>query len=448
MPRRRASRGCSTCPARRRAAGPPRPRSRRRTRAQRRRARGLLRRAGRSDRALARRRPRRGRVNGAPNSAAAARRRAAAGRGGPGRDSGACPGGGRGGARHRRRGRWASDRATRARWNTTGGTALGGRYACRRRRYGGAPREPGRARRARRQLWAARRSGTWSGRRFAGRGRGGPRGLRPGVAAGAGALRGARRRRRRRRRGLRLGPAARRRPERRWRSSTVPAWEHEITTQLVPLLHAKFEALGEASADVLQGCFGAAGPSARGLAARRARAARRRGAAPRGERLEAWALRDAWPGRSRGCRWACGRSRASAASRGHSARGPRRRRAQSHRSWRHRKRRARVPSARWRPGRPVPRLPERDGVRRRGRGGGRSTFLPSQRRPRARLAADLGTRLEFRRGEEIYVGCRSGNRSASAVAVLRGAGFARAVNVTGGINAWRAAGLPLVPYAG
>ena len=56
--------------------------------------------------------------------------------------------------------------------------------------------------------------------------------------------------------------------------------------------------------------------------------------------------------------------------------------------------------------------------------------------------------LEFRRGEEIYVGCRSGNRSASAVAVLRGAGFARAVNVTGGINAWRAAGLPLVPYAG
>ena len=56
--------------------------------------------------------------------------------------------------------------------------------------------------------------------------------------------------------------------------------------------------------------------------------------------------------------------------------------------------------------------------------------------------------LEFRRGEEIYVGCRSGNRSEAAVAVLRGAGFARAVNVTGGIQAWRAASLPLVPYAG
>ena len=75
-------------------------------------------------------------------------------------------------------------------------------------------------------------------------------------------------------------------------------WEHEIATQLVPLLHAKFEALDEASADVLQGYFEAYGRAVRAnadLAARDAAARCAAAAAPLrdGERLEAWALRDA-----------------------------------------------------------------------------------------------------------------------------------------------------------
>ena len=59
---------------------------------------------------------------------------------------------------------------------------------------------------------------------------------------------------------------------------------------------------------------------------------------------------------------------------------------------------------------------------------------------------DVG--LEFERHETIYVGCKSGKRSALAVEILNGAGYARAVNVTGGILAWRDAGLPITPFAG
>lgn len=43
----------------------------------------------------------------------------------------------------------------------------------------------------------------------------------------------------------------------------------------------------------------------------------------------------------------------------------------------------------------------------------------------------------------LYVVCRSGNRSARAVEALRRAGY-DAHNVTGGMNAWAAAGHPVV----
>ena len=43
--------------------------------------------------------------------------------------------------------------------------------------------------------------------------------------------------------------------------------------------------------------------------------------------------------------------------------------------------------------------------------------------------------------------CRSGNRSARATKVLSKAGF-DAVNLTGGMAAWKAAGLPLVNSRG
>lgn len=43
----------------------------------------------------------------------------------------------------------------------------------------------------------------------------------------------------------------------------------------------------------------------------------------------------------------------------------------------------------------------------------------------------------------IVVSCASGSRSGSALGVLRKHGFTRAVNLSGGFAAWRAAGLPV-----
>ena len=47
----------------------------------------------------------------------------------------------------------------------------------------------------------------------------------------------------------------------------------------------------------------------------------------------------------------------------------------------------------------------------------------------------------------LVVVCRSGNRSARATKALTKAGF-DAVNLTGGVTAWQAAGLPLVNSRG
>jgi len=47
----------------------------------------------------------------------------------------------------------------------------------------------------------------------------------------------------------------------------------------------------------------------------------------------------------------------------------------------------------------------------------------------------------------IVVVCRSGNRSAQATKILTKAGF-DAVNLTGGMTAWKAAGLPIVNKRG
>ena len=50
---------------------------------------------------------------------------------------------------------------------------------------------------------------------------------------------------------------------------------------------------------------------------------------------------------------------------------------------------------------------------------------------------------ELPRDRRLLVYCRSGIRSARAVPVLRRAGL-DAVNVAGGFNAWRAAGLEII----
>ena len=56
----------------------------------------------------------------------------------------------------------------------------------------------------------------------------------------------------------------------------------------------------------------------------------------------------------------------------------------------------------------------------------------------------LGRRLEeLPRDTQIVVVCRSGNRSGSVVPPLRERGY-DAVNLEGGLQAWRRAGLPLV----
>lgn len=48
----------------------------------------------------------------------------------------------------------------------------------------------------------------------------------------------------------------------------------------------------------------------------------------------------------------------------------------------------------------------------------------------------------------VYVICRSGQRSAVAAELLRAAGYDNVVNVTGGMLAWEASGLPVVRPSG
>jgi sulfur-carrier protein adenylyltransferase/sulfurtransferase len=58
--------------------------------------------------------------------------------------------------------------------------------------------------------------------------------------------------------------------------------------------------------------------------------------------------------------------------------------------------------------------------------------------------AELPQRLDELPGDQdIYVHCRVGGRSSRAVEFLREAGRPRSVNVTGGIEAWEDAGLPV-----
>jgi rhodanese-related sulfurtransferase len=51
--------------------------------------------------------------------------------------------------------------------------------------------------------------------------------------------------------------------------------------------------------------------------------------------------------------------------------------------------------------------------------------------------------LERYREKFIVVVCRSGNRSATACAILGKEGFTQVFNLSGGINAWQKANLPL-----
>lgn len=69
--------------------------------------------------------------------------------------------------------------------------------------------------------------------------------------------------------------------------------------------------------------------------------------------------------------------------------------------------------------------------------------------PNAKLIplGEVGLRLkeiEAYRDKPVAVICRSGRRSAKAVALLQEAGFTQVVNVQGGTNAWEQAGLEVI----
>jgi rhodanese-related sulfurtransferase len=61
---------------------------------------------------------------------------------------------------------------------------------------------------------------------------------------------------------------------------------------------------------------------------------------------------------------------------------------------------------------------------------------------------ELGARAgEVPQGQAVYVICRSGGRSGRAAEALAGAGW-QAINVTGGMQGWAAAGRPMTAESG
>lgn len=62
--------------------------------------------------------------------------------------------------------------------------------------------------------------------------------------------------------------------------------------------------------------------------------------------------------------------------------------------------------------------------------------------PQGNLASRI-TELEKYKTKPIIVGCRSGNRSGHACALLKKQGFETVYNLKGGVMAWQSANLPL-----
>jgi rhodanese-related sulfurtransferase len=66
----------------------------------------------------------------------------------------------------------------------------------------------------------------------------------------------------------------------------------------------------------------------------------------------------------------------------------------------------------------------------------KSTLIPLDQLP--------GRLNEVPKDQDVVVICRSGVRSKEGMTILRNAGYTRAVCMTGGLLAWKAAGYPLV----
>lgn len=62
------------------------------------------------------------------------------------------------------------------------------------------------------------------------------------------------------------------------------------------------------------------------------------------------------------------------------------------------------------------------------------------------LSSLRGALTPWPREAPVVVICRSGGRSAQGALILEGAGFTRVANLTGGMIAWRGAGLPVAPH--
>jgi rhodanese-related sulfurtransferase len=74
-------------------------------------------------------------------------------------------------------------------------------------------------------------------------------------------------------------------------------------------------------------------------------------------------------------------------------------------------------------------------------GGGH--ILGAKNVPLSRIDAAGSEIAAKRKDKPVIVYCDNGSRSAKAAAALRGQGFARVVNLTGGLGAWQQAGLPV-----
>jgi rhodanese-related sulfurtransferase len=64
--------------------------------------------------------------------------------------------------------------------------------------------------------------------------------------------------------------------------------------------------------------------------------------------------------------------------------------------------------------------------------------------PQDQVAQAAGDTLKRFKDKVVVVCCETGTRSSAAVRVLQAQGFTRAVNLRGGLQAWRADNLPLV----
>lgn len=74
---------------------------------------------------------------------------------------------------------------------------------------------------------------------------------------------------------------------------------------------------------------------------------------------------------------------------------------------------------------------------------GAGHILGAKNLPLSRLDAGGAELAAKRKDKPVIVYCETGNRSAKAAAALRNQGFAKVLNLWGGLAAWQQAGLPV-----